>query len=137
MTDGISRQFGGQQPPRPKVSWEDRRLVWAVREPFRTQTTGVQLCAGQLEPGEQLQRLLQQIRRTRTRQVRLPGPGHCVVELRQILGGAKELLLPQSIILQIQRAADFPMASAMSVLLMLTVTVAYFAMARWLRLDRM
>ncbi len=55
----------------------------------------------------------------------------------QILGGANELLLPQSIILQIQRAADFPMASAMSVLLMLTVTVAYFVLARWLRLDRM
>ena len=55
----------------------------------------------------------------------------------QILGGANELLLPQSIILQIQRAADFPMASAMSVLLMLTVTAAYFILARWLRLDRM
>lgn len=55
----------------------------------------------------------------------------------QILGGANELLLPQSIILQIQRAADFPMASAMSVLLMLTVTAAYFALARWLRLERM
>jgi len=55
----------------------------------------------------------------------------------QILGGASELLLPQSIILQIQRAADFPMASAMSVLLMLSVTVAYFVLARWLRLDRM
>ena len=54
----------------------------------------------------------------------------------QILGGSQELLLPQSIMLQIQRAADIPMASAMSVLLMLTVTVGYFAMARWLRLDR-
>ena len=55
----------------------------------------------------------------------------------QILGGGNELLLPQSIILQIQRAADFPMASAMSVLLMLTVTAAYFLLVRWLRLDRM
>ncbi len=55
----------------------------------------------------------------------------------QILGGANELLLPQSIILQIQRATDFPMAAAMSVLLMLSVTVAYFVLARWLRLDRM
>ena len=57
--------------------------------------------------------------------------------LDSILGGGNELLLPQSIILQIQRAADFPMASAMSVLLMLTVTAVYFALARWLRLDRM
>ena len=55
----------------------------------------------------------------------------------QILGGANELLLPQSIILQIQRATDFPMASAMSVLLMLSVTLAYFLLARWLRLNRM
>ena len=55
----------------------------------------------------------------------------------QILGGANELLLPQSIILQIQRATDFPMASAMSVLLMLSVTIAYFVLARWLRLNRM
>jgi len=55
----------------------------------------------------------------------------------QILGGSNELLLPQSIILQIQRAANFPMASAMSVLLMLSVTAAYFILARWLRLDRM
>ena len=55
----------------------------------------------------------------------------------QILGGANELLLPQSIILQIQRATDFPMASAMSVLLMLSVTIAYFLLARWLRLNRM
>ena len=55
----------------------------------------------------------------------------------QILGGASELLLPQAIILQIQRAADFPMASAMSVLLMLAVTAGYFILARWLRLDRM
>lgn len=55
----------------------------------------------------------------------------------QILGGANELLLPQSIILQIQRAANFPMASAMAVLLMLSVTAAYFILARWLRLDRM
>ncbi len=55
----------------------------------------------------------------------------------QILGGGNELLLPQSIILQIQRAADLPMASAMSVLLMVTVTAVYFALARWLRLDRM
>ena len=55
----------------------------------------------------------------------------------QILGGAKELLLPQSIILQIQRAADIPMAAAMSVLLMLAVTIVYFAFSRWLRLSRM
>ncbi|MEQ9260093.1 MAG: ABC transporter permease [Roseovarius sp.] len=55
----------------------------------------------------------------------------------QILGGGNELLLPQSIIIQIQRTGDLPMAAAMSVVLMLTVTCAYFLTARWLRLDRL
>ena len=40
----------------------------------------------------------------------------------QILGGNNELLLPQLIMLQIQRRADFPMASALSVVLMIVVT---------------
>lgn len=54
----------------------------------------------------------------------------------QILGGSNEMLLPQAIMLQVQRANDFPMASAMSVLLMISVTVAYFLLARWLKMDR-
>ena len=53
-----------------------------------------------------------------------------------ILGGGNEILLPQAIMLQVQRANDFPMASAMSVLLMISVTVAYFLLARWLKMDR-
>ncbi len=54
----------------------------------------------------------------------------------QILGGGNEMLLSQAIILQVQRANDFPMASAMSVLLMVSVTIAYFLLARWLKMDR-
>ena len=54
----------------------------------------------------------------------------------QILGGGNELLLSQAVILQVQRANDFPMASAMSVLLMVSVTIAYFLLARWLKMDR-
>ena len=53
----------------------------------------------------------------------------------QILGGNRELLLPQAIMLQIGRQADFPMASAMSLVLMLVVSLAYLACARWLRLE--
>ena len=41
----------------------------------------------------------------------------------QILGGSRELLMPQAIMLQIGRLADFPMASAMAMILM-TVIVA-------------
>ena len=54
----------------------------------------------------------------------------------QILGGSNELTLPQLIMLQLGRRGDFPMASALSVVLMGLVSLAYLAAARWLRLDR-
>lgn len=54
----------------------------------------------------------------------------------QILGGSRELLLPQAIMLQVGRSADFPMASALSMVLMLVVAAAYLACARWLRMER-
>ena len=54
----------------------------------------------------------------------------------QILGGGRELLLPQAIMLQIERRADFPMASALGIYLMLAVTAAYLAFARHLRMER-
>ena len=54
----------------------------------------------------------------------------------QILGGNTELTLPQLIMLQLGRSGNFPLASALSVVLMGVVTVAYFLSARWLRLDR-
>lgn len=54
----------------------------------------------------------------------------------QILGGNRELLLPQTIMLQIGRRADFPMASALAMMLMAVVTIAYIACARWLKIDR-
>ncbi|MCP4319865.1 MAG: ABC transporter permease [Hyphomicrobiales bacterium] len=54
----------------------------------------------------------------------------------QILGGAKELLLPQAIMLQVTRAADFPMASAMSMTLMVVVTIAYLVFAKYLKMER-
>lgn len=54
----------------------------------------------------------------------------------QILGGNNELVLPQIIMLQIGRRADLPMASALSIVLMLAVTVAYIACARWLKIER-
>ena len=54
----------------------------------------------------------------------------------QILGGNRELLMPQAIMLQIGRQADFPMAAALSLILMVVVSLAYLACARWLRLER-
>lgn len=55
----------------------------------------------------------------------------------QILGGNRELLLPQTIMLQISRKSDFPMASALAIMLMGVVTMVYFACSRWLKIERM
>ncbi|MBZ9993459.1 ABC transporter permease [Mesorhizobium sp. BH1-1-4] len=54
----------------------------------------------------------------------------------QILGGNNELLMPQLVMMQIGRRGDFPLASALSIILMAVVTVAYLACARWLKLER-
>ncbi len=54
----------------------------------------------------------------------------------QILGGNNELLMPQLVMMQIGRRGDFPLASALSIILMAVVTVAYLACARWLKIDR-
>ncbi|MGE3832852.1 MAG: ABC transporter permease [Parvibaculaceae bacterium] len=54
----------------------------------------------------------------------------------QILGGNNELLMPQLIMMQIGRRGDFPLASALSLILMVVVTIAYLVCARWLKLER-
>ena len=47
-----------------------------------------------------------------------------------------ELLMPQLVMMQIGRRGDFPLASALSIILMAVVTVAYLACARWLKIER-
>jgi spermidine/putrescine transport system permease protein len=54
----------------------------------------------------------------------------------QILGGNNELLMPQLIMMQIGRRGDFPLASALALILMAVVTIAYIACARWLKIER-
>ena len=54
----------------------------------------------------------------------------------QILGGNNELLMPQLIMMQIVRRGDFTSASALSLILMVVVTLAYFLCARWLKVER-
>ncbi len=54
----------------------------------------------------------------------------------QILGGNNEVLMPQLIMMQIGRRGDFPLASALALVLMAVVTVAYIACARWLKIER-
>jgi spermidine/putrescine transport system permease protein len=55
----------------------------------------------------------------------------------QILGGFRELLLPQVIMMQIQRQLDLPTASAMSLILTAVVALAYLALQRWLKMARL
>ena len=55
----------------------------------------------------------------------------------QILGGNAELLVPQAIMLQLSRSANFPMASAMGSLLMLLVILVYLAIAKHLKMERL
>jgi len=54
----------------------------------------------------------------------------------QILGGNNELTMPQVIMVQLGRRADFPLAAAIAIVKMAIVTLAYLLSARWLRLDR-
>ena len=53
----------------------------------------------------------------------------------QILGGGQELLLPQAIMLQVQRRGDFPLAAALSVILLVIVIAVYGASAKRLTLE--
>jgi spermidine/putrescine transport system permease protein len=50
----------------------------------------------------------------------------------QILGGSTELVLPQVVLLQIQRRNDIPMAATLSMVLLACVVLAWLAVARWL-----
>lgn len=55
----------------------------------------------------------------------------------QILGGNKELLLPQVIMMQIQRQLDLPMASVMSLVLTVIVAVVYLMIQKPMRSTRL
>lgn len=54
----------------------------------------------------------------------------------QVLGGGRDLALPQLIMLQLGRRGDLPMAAALSIVLMLAVTAAYLVAARYMRAQR-
>jgi spermidine/putrescine transport system permease protein len=54
----------------------------------------------------------------------------------QILGGNKELVMPQVIMMQFQRRNDIPLSAALSVILMGVISIAYVACAKWLKLER-
>lgn len=58
MAASVTRLLlGSQAPELPelRLAWDDPRLAFVVREPFRSRRSGVELTAGLLEPGETLE----------------------------------------------------------------------------------
>lgn len=54
MTAGIAQWLGNRPPPPVRLEWEDRKLLWAVREPFLSKLSAVNLVAGTLDIQDEL-----------------------------------------------------------------------------------
>ena len=54
MTNGIAKFLGHPVNEQVNVKWEDPRLVWAVREPFRSKHSGADMIAGYIDRGNEL-----------------------------------------------------------------------------------
>jgi hypothetical protein len=55
MARGVAALTGGETGDPPRLGWEDPRLLYAVREPFRSRTTGAGIVAGLLDEGEAME----------------------------------------------------------------------------------
>jgi hypothetical protein len=54
MTAGVARMLGDEVGERMQLDWEDRRLLWAVREPFISKASRATLVAGVLTDGAEI-----------------------------------------------------------------------------------
>jgi hypothetical protein len=54
MAAGVASFTGGRSGQPMRLDWEDRRLLYAVREPFQSRHSGAELVAGLVRPGEEL-----------------------------------------------------------------------------------
>ena len=54
MAGGVAQFMGAAVEQRPSIAWEDRKLVWAVREPFVSKRSRASLVAGWLEERQEL-----------------------------------------------------------------------------------
>jgi hypothetical protein len=54
MAGGISQFLFSESFTRPTMDWEDRRLMWVVREPFVSKRSQANLVCGWLDEGEEL-----------------------------------------------------------------------------------
>lgn len=56
MAAGVASSMGMAAPPKPRpLEWDDRKLLWVVREPFVSRTSSASLVAGVLNEGAQLE----------------------------------------------------------------------------------
>jgi len=54
MTSGVARFCGGTTVKPIRMPWEDRRLIYVVREPFVSRHSQANIVAGMLESGQEL-----------------------------------------------------------------------------------
>ena len=54
MDRGLAEWLGGQPGDPPRLRWEDRKLAWAVREPFASKHSDAALVAGLLPEGDEM-----------------------------------------------------------------------------------
>jgi hypothetical protein len=54
MAGGIGHMLGKDLSGSIQLPWEDRRLMWAVREPFLSKTSKAHMVAGLLDEGSSL-----------------------------------------------------------------------------------
>ena len=56
MVAGVANSMGVPSPVKPRpLNWDDPQLLWVVREPFVSRTSGASLTAGRLEEGSLLE----------------------------------------------------------------------------------
>lgn len=54
MVDGFAAWMGQEPVSHVQMNWEDRRLIWAVREPFKSKCTSASLVAGKIDEPEEI-----------------------------------------------------------------------------------
>jgi NAD kinase len=54
MAGGLARAFGGEAPAPLNLGWDDQRLVFSVREPFRSKHSSDRLVAGVIDQEHKL-----------------------------------------------------------------------------------
>ena len=54
MAERWSTLHGGSPIDRPELGWEDRRLLWAVREPFISRHSSAEMVGGVLNSDDEL-----------------------------------------------------------------------------------